>query len=113
MRRARQHGWNDVYTFTKAMGEQLLVKHRGQVPLAIVRPSVTEGALEDPHPGWIHGLKVTDPLVGGLRAGDRPGLPSRRRRTHGLGARGHRRQHRAGRSHPSHTLHSGSLSRGD
>ena len=55
MRRARLCGWNDVYTFTKAMGEQLLVKHQGDVPLAIVRPSTTEGALADPHPGWIHG----------------------------------------------------------
>lgn len=76
MRRARQHGWNDVYTFTKAMGEQLLVKHRGQVPLAIVRPSVTEGALEDPHPGWIHGLKVTDPLVVAYGRGLVPDFPA-------------------------------------
>ena len=76
MRRARQHGWNDVYTFTKAIGEQLLVKHRGQVPLAIVRPSVTEGALEDPHPGWIHGLKVTDPLVVAYGRGIVPDFPA-------------------------------------
>ena len=76
MRRARQHGWNDVYTFTKAMGEQLLVKHRGQVPLAIVRPSVTEGALEDPHPGWIHGLKVTDPLIVAYGRGIVPDFPA-------------------------------------
>ena len=76
MRRARQHGWNDVYTFTKAMGEQLLVKNRGQVPLAIVRPSVTEGALEDPHPGWIHGLKVTDPLIVAYGRGIVPDFPA-------------------------------------
>ena len=76
MRRARQHGWNDVYTFTKAMGEQLLVKHRDQVPLAIVRPSVTEGALEDPHPGWIHGLKVTDPLIVAYGRGIVPDFPA-------------------------------------
>ena len=76
MRRARQHGWNDVYTFTKAMGEQLLVKRRGQVPLAIVRPSVTEGALEDPHPGWIHGLKVTDPLIVAYGRGIVPDFPA-------------------------------------
>ncbi|MYK41666.1 MAG: AMP-binding protein, partial [Gemmatimonadetes bacterium] len=69
-------GWNDVYTFTKAMGEQLLVKHRGQVPLAIVRPSVTEGALEDPHPGWIHGLKVTDPLIVAYGRGIVPDFPA-------------------------------------
>lgn len=76
MRRARQYGWNDVYTFTKAMGEQLLVKHRGPVPLAIVRPSVTEGALQDPHPGWIHGLKVTDPLVVAYGRGIVPDFPA-------------------------------------
>ncbi|MCY4605331.1 MAG: AMP-binding protein, partial [Gemmatimonadetes bacterium] len=76
MRRARQHGWNDVYTFTKALGEQLLVKNRGQVPLAIVRPSVTEGALEDPHPGWIHGLKVTDPLIVAYGRGIVPDFPA-------------------------------------
>ncbi|MCY3667779.1 MAG: AMP-binding protein [Gemmatimonadetes bacterium] len=77
MRRARQHGWNDVYTFTKAMGEQLLVKNRShQVPLAIVRPSVTEGALEDPHPGWIHGLKVTDPLIVAYGRGIVPDFPA-------------------------------------
>ena len=76
MRRARQHGWNDVYTFTKAMGEQLLVKNRGQVPLTIVRPSVTEGALEDPHPGWIHGLKVTDPLIVAYGRGIVPDFPA-------------------------------------
>ena len=58
------------------MGEQLLVKHRGQVPLAIVRPSVTEGALEDPHPGWIHGLKVTDPLVVAYGRGIVPDFPA-------------------------------------
>ncbi len=76
MQRARQYGWNDVYTFTKAMGEQLLVKHREQVPLAIVRPSVTEGALEDPHPGWIHGLKVTDPLIVAYGRGIVPDFPA-------------------------------------
>ena len=76
MRRARLYGWNDVYTFTKAMGEQLLVKHRGDVPLAIVRPSTTEGALADPHPGWIHGLKVTDPLVVAYGRGLVPDFPA-------------------------------------
>ena len=75
MRRAKLYGWNDVYTFTKAMGEQLLVKNRGDVPLAIVRPSVTEGALADPHPGWIHGFKVTDPLVVAYGRGFVPDFP--------------------------------------
>ena len=63
MRRANAYGCNDIYTFTKALGEQMLVKHRGEAQLVIVRPSIIEGSLEDPEPGWISGLKVGDPLV--------------------------------------------------
>ena len=33
MRWARSHGWNDTYTFTKWIGEQLLVRDRGSTPL--------------------------------------------------------------------------------
>ena len=78
MRRADQHGWNDVYTFTKAMGEQLLQKRRGRVPLVILRPSVTESSIRDPEPGWIYGLKVTDPLVVAYGRGLVPDFPAQR-----------------------------------
>jgi len=78
MERAQARGWNDVYTYTKAMGEQLLVKTRGQVPLVIVRPAITESSLNDPEPGWIHGLKVTDPLVVAYGRGMVPDFPARR-----------------------------------
>ena len=78
MERARAHGWNDVYTYTKGMGEQLLVKTRGQVPLVIVRPAITESSMSDPEPGWIHGLKVTDPLVVAYGRGMVPDFPARR-----------------------------------
>jgi len=77
MRRAKEYGWNDVYTFTKAMGEQMLVKHRGEVPLVIVRPSITESSLEDPEPGWIFGLKVADPLIVAYGRGLLPDFPAR------------------------------------
>lgn len=77
MERAHAHGWHDVYTFTKGMGEQLLLKRRGQVPLVIVRPAVTESSLADPEPGWIHGLKVTDPLVVAYGRGIVPDFPAR------------------------------------
>ncbi len=78
MRRADKHGWHDVYTYTKGMGEQLLQKRRGQVPLVILRPSVTESSICDPEPGWIHGLKVTDPLVVAYGRGLVPDFPARR-----------------------------------
>jgi len=76
MRRARDCGWNDVYTFTKAMGEQMLVKRRGEVPLAIVRPSITESSLVDPEPGWIFGLKVAEPMIIAYGRGQLPDFPT-------------------------------------
>jgi nucleoside-diphosphate-sugar epimerase len=63
LRRGRHHGWNDAYTMTKAMGEQLIQKERGDLPVAIVRPSIIESSLRDPEPGWLEGLKVADPLI--------------------------------------------------
>ena len=74
-RRAQSRGWNDVYTFTKAMGEQMLVRHRGRVRLVILRPSVVESSLNDPEPGWIFGLKVTDPLIVAYGRGMVPDFP--------------------------------------
>ena len=58
MRRAKAYGWNDTYTFTKAMGEQMLVKHRGEVSLVIVRPSVIESSLKDPEGVVLQGSDV-------------------------------------------------------
>jgi long-chain acyl-CoA synthetase len=63
MRQARSHGWNDTYTFTKWIGEQLLVRDRGEVPLIIFRPAIIEGSFEEPAPGWIDGLRMADPII--------------------------------------------------
>ena len=63
MRWARTHGWNDTYTFTKWIGEQLLLRDRGEVPLVIFRPAIIESSFEEPAPGWIDGLRMADPLI--------------------------------------------------
>ena len=65
LRWARRRGWRDTYTFTKAMGEQLFARHRGDVPGLILRPSVIESALRTPSPGWIDGFRMLDPLIVG------------------------------------------------
>jgi alcohol-forming fatty acyl-CoA reductase len=65
LRWARRRGWRDTYTFTKAMGEQLFTRHRGDVPGLILRPSVIESALRTPAPGWIDGFRMMDPLIVG------------------------------------------------
>jgi long-chain acyl-CoA synthetase len=77
LERARARGWHDTYTFTKALGEQLLVKYRGDVPTAIVRPSIIESTFAEPEPGWIDGFRMGDPLFVGCGKGhlsDFPGL---------------------------------------
>jgi nucleoside-diphosphate-sugar epimerase len=62
MQRAKRLGWHDTYTYTKALGEMVLVRERGDVPTAIVRPSIIESSLRAPEPGWIENLNVADPL---------------------------------------------------
>ncbi len=78
MRRGQQWGWHDSYTLTKAMGEQLIVKHRGDLPTAIIRPSIVESALVEPEPGWIEGLKVADPLIDAVSKGRLPDFPGQK-----------------------------------
>jgi len=63
MAAARAHGWNDTYTFTKWIGEQLLVRDHGAVPLVVFRPAIIEGSYEEPAPGWIDGLRMADPII--------------------------------------------------
>ena len=78
MRRGQQWGWHDSYTLTKAMGEQLIVKHREDLPTAIIRPSIVESALVEPEPGWIEGLKVADPLIDAVSKGRLPDFPGQK-----------------------------------
>ncbi|MFA9432311.1 HAD-IB family phosphatase [Egicoccus sp. AB-alg2] len=73
--RARSLGFADVYTMTKAMGERVAEEHFGQHQLSIVRPTIVESALRHPHPGWIEGFKVADPLMIGLGRADIPEFP--------------------------------------
>ena len=78
MRWSRRRGWNDVYTFTKAMGEQLIARNCGGITTLIFRPSIIASALEEPTPGWMEGLRMMDPLIvayGRLQLPDFPGHP--------------------------------------
>lgn len=63
IREANRYGWSDTYTFTKWLGEQLLMKALSGRSLTILRPSIIESALEEPAPGWIEGVKVADAII--------------------------------------------------
>ena len=84
--RARSLGWTDAYTFTKAMGERVveeLTSGRSRetpgtpaLPASIVRPSIIESALVSPHPGWIEGFKMAEPIILAYGRGEFPEFPA-------------------------------------
>ncbi len=75
MQWARKRGWNDTYTYTKAMGEQLVLAARKTVPTVILRPSIIESSLSEPCPGWLDGLRMADPLIAAIGKGRLKLLP--------------------------------------
>ncbi len=75
MKWARQRGWNDTYTYTKALGEQMVLGARNEVPTVVIRPSVIESSLSEPSPGWLDGLRMADPLIVAIGKGRLRSLP--------------------------------------
>ena len=74
--RARSLGWTDCYTFTKALGERVVEEFATEHRASIVRPSIVESALERPHPGWIEGFKMAEPLILAYGRGELPEFPA-------------------------------------
>jgi nucleoside-diphosphate-sugar epimerase len=77
IREANRRGWNDTYTFTKWMGEQLALRGMQGRPLAIVRPSIIESTLQGPVPGWLEGVKVADAVILAYARGRTSFFPAR------------------------------------
>jgi nucleoside-diphosphate-sugar epimerase len=77
IREANRHGWNDTYTFTKWMGEQLALHGMRGRPLTIVRPSIIESTLQAPAPGWLEGVKVADAVILAYARGRTSFFPAR------------------------------------
>jgi fatty acyl-CoA reductase len=46
-------GRPNTYTFTKAVAEHCVNEFRGQLPVAIARPSIVTASLKEPFPGWL------------------------------------------------------------
>src|SRR2546425_465723 len=60
--RAKFWGWPNIYTYTKALGEQLVAAETEMVR-SIVRPSIVESAKSYPFPGWNEGFTTTAPII--------------------------------------------------
>ena len=62
MRRARELGWPNTYTFTKSVAESLIARFAADLPIAIVRPSIVETSTHDPFEGWNEGVNTSAPI---------------------------------------------------
>lgn len=62
MRRAQELGWPNTYTFTKSLGESLLFTRGGDLPIAVVRPSIVESSIVEPFRGWNEGVNTSAPI---------------------------------------------------
>lgn len=61
--RAEEWGWPNVYTFTKSMGESMLLQRFPKLRKTFFRPAIIESAEAFPIPGWNEGLNTSGPLV--------------------------------------------------
>jgi len=74
--RAKFWGWPNIYTYAKALGEQLVAAET-DIVRSIVRPSIVESAKSYPFPGWNEGFTTTAPIIFMTLKGQRqlPGNP--------------------------------------
>ncbi len=62
MERSEHWGWTNTYTYTKSLGEQIILGDKSVVS-TIVRPAVVESSIRFPFAGWNEGFNTTAPLV--------------------------------------------------
>ena len=67
MERAHFWGFPNTYTYTKAIGEQIVA--RAGLAFTIVRPAIVESTSFYPFPGWNEGINTSAPLIYSLREG--------------------------------------------
>ncbi len=67
MERAQFWGWPNTYTYTKAIGEQILAS--SGLRFTIVRPAVIESSVRYPFEGWNEGINTSAPLVYAITQG--------------------------------------------
>jgi fatty acyl-CoA reductase len=62
LKRARELGWPNTYTFTKSLAESLIIKYGTGLPVAIVRPAIVETSVAKPFQGWNEGINTSASL---------------------------------------------------
>jgi long-chain acyl-CoA synthetase len=59
--RATHWGWPNIYTYTKAIGEQIIAT--SGLPFAIARPACCESTVAYPEPAYNEGVNTSAPLI--------------------------------------------------
>ncbi|XP_070611331.1 fatty acyl-CoA reductase 2 [Erythrolamprus reginae] len=55
--------WPNTYTFSKALTERLIQEEKGDLNVAIIRPSIVGASWQEPFPGWIDNFNGTSGLL--------------------------------------------------
>ncbi|NXG10505.1 FACR1 reductase, partial [Sakesphorus luctuosus] len=55
--------WPNTYTYTKALSEYLIQQEKGNLNIAIIRPSIVGASWHEPFPGWIDNFNGTSGLI--------------------------------------------------
>lgn len=61
--RAEHWGWVNIYTYTKSLGERLIVEDAGEIDYTLFRPAIIESAETFPQKGWNEGINTTAPII--------------------------------------------------
>lgn len=61
--------WPNTYVFSKALGENIVLKYSNDLPVCIVRPSIVIPTYQDPLAGWINNLYGATGVVMGSGLG--------------------------------------------
>ncbi|KPJ10852.1 Putative fatty acyl-CoA reductase CG5065 [Papilio machaon] len=63
--------WPNSYSFSKALGEEIVRSEAGNLPISIVRPAIVISSYREPLPGWIDPMNSLGPsgLILGLMTG--------------------------------------------
>lgn len=63
MDRAKELGWPNTYTYTKALAEMLTKSRYPNLRHTVLRPAIVESAVDFPFPGWNEGFNTSGPLI--------------------------------------------------
>ncbi len=61
-KRANHWGWVNIYTYTKSLGERLIVENCDGIEYSLFRPAIIESAEAFPSPGWNEGMNTSAPI---------------------------------------------------